>query len=216
MTIEYNFSRLKKVYFDSLNSYDKSLAFDVKIGKGQFLFLMFLAENDERDTLFLYMRNTKILRKLKMYGSHKRGDFKVYISDDVQERMVDELQLLEGSGGFEFEAFLGQLNDAIPLNIDMDQKVNILRKNREVISKIAIDDSDKTVLVGTKYLSKGKPQDKTLRKLYMYTEESEKEITEFIRNLKKANMTVAWTTEEQRFKAAKINSLINDVKNGNK
>ena len=32
-----------------------------------------------------------------------------------------------------------------------------------------------------------------------------------IKNLKKANMTVAWTTEEQRFRAADINAMINSV-----
>ncbi len=211
MTIEFNFSRLKNVYFDALHSYDKSMAFDVKVGKGQFLFLMFLAEDDEKDTLFLYMRNKLIMRKLKMYGSHKNGNFKVFISDEVQERLVAELQLKEGNGNFEFNTFLNQLNEAIPLKVDRNQKVNTLRKNRDIIKRVAIDDIDKTVLIGTKILSKGKPQDKTLRKLYMFTEESESIITEFISNLKRANMTVAWTTEDQRFRAADINSLINNI-----
>ena len=211
MTTEFNFSRLKNVYFDALHSYDKSVAFDVTVGKGRFLFLMFLAEDDEKDTLFLYMRNTLIMRKLKMYGSHKNGNFKVFISDEVQERMVAELQLKEGNGNFEFNTFLNQLNEAIPLKVDMNQKVNTLRNNRDVIQNVAINDIDKTVLIGTKTLPKGKPQDKTLRKLYMFTEESESIITEFISNLKKANMTVAWTTEDQRFRAADINLLINSV-----
>ena len=211
MTIEFNFSRLKNVYFDALHSYDKSVAFDVTVGRGQFLFLMFLAEDDEKDTLFLYMRNTLIMRKLKMYGSHKNGDFKFFISDEVQERMVAELQLKERKGSFEFNTFLNQLNEAIPLKVDMNQKVNTLRNNRDVIQNVAINDIDKTVLIGTKTLPKGKPQDKTLRKLYIFTEESESTITEFISNLKKANMTVAWTTEDQRFRAADINSLINSI-----
>lgn len=211
MTIEFNFSRLKNVYFDALHSCDKSVAFDVTIGKGQFLFLMFLAEDDEKDTLFLYMRNTLIMRKLKMYGSHKNGDFKVFISDEIQERMIAELQLEEGNGNFKFHTFLSQLNENIPVKIKMHQKVNALRNNRDIIKKVAIDDIDKTVLIGTKILSRGKPQDKTLRKLYMFTEESESIITEFISNLKKANMTVAWTTEDQRFRAVDINSLINGI-----
>lgn len=212
MTIEFNFSQLKNVYFDALNSYDKSVAFDVAVGKGRFLFLMFLAEDDERDNLFLYMRNTAVMRRIKMYGSHKKGDFKVYISDEIQERMVAELQLQMGNGTFEFECFLNQLNEAIPLKVEIGQKVETLRENREIIREIAIEDIEKTVLIGTRALSKGKPQDKTLRKLYMYTEESEEVITEFIKNLKKANMTVAWTTEEQRFRAADINAMINGIK----
>lgn len=211
-TVLYNFTSLQNVYLQALDSYDKSVAFDIKIGKGQFLFLMFLAEDDEKDTLFLYMRNIMVMRKLKMYGSHKKGDFKVYITDEVQEKMIEELQLQTRDGTFRFEQFLNQMNQAIPLGIDMEQKVRTLRTNKKIIRTVGLDDIEKTVLIGTRELSVGKPQDKTLRKLYMYTEESEKEITEFIKNLKKTNMTVAWTTEDQKFRAANINQLINGLK----
>ena len=170
---------------------------------------MFLAEDDEKDSLFLYMRNAAIMRKLKMYGSHRNGDYIVYISDEVQERMTAELQLQNGNETFVFERFLNEINNAIPQEISMAQKVETLRNNRNIIRTVGIDEIEKTVLIGTKVLSKGKPQDRTLRKLYMYTEESETVITEFIKNLKKANMTVAWTTEEQRFRAADINAMIN-------
>lgn len=211
-TIEYNFIRLKKIYEEALRSYDKSVAFDVKIGRGRFLILMFLSEADERDSLFVYMRNTMVMRKLKMYGSHRNGDFKVYISDEVQMRMKAELQLKGGNATFDFERFLNEVNNAIPQEITMSQKVKTLRDNRNIIRTVGIDEIEKTVLIGTKVLSKGKPQDRTLRKLYMYTEESETVITELIKNLKKANMTVAWTTEGQRFKATDINAMINSLK----
>lgn len=211
-TIEYNFIRLKKIYEEALRSYDKSVAFDVKIGRGRFLILMFLSEADEMDSLFVYMRNTMVMRKLKMYGSHRNGDFKVYISDEVQMRMKAELQLKDGNATFDFERFLNEVNNAIPQEITMSQKVKTLRDNRNIIRTVGIDEIEKTVLIGTKVLSKGKPQDRTLRKLYMYTEESETVITELIKNLKKANMTVAWTTEGQRFKAADINAMINSLK----
>ena len=211
-SIQFNFTQLKNVYMEALSSYDKSVVFDIRIGRGRFLFLMFLSEDDEKDSLFLYMRNTAIMRKLKMYGSHRNGDYIVYISDDVQERMTAELQLQNGNETFVFERFLNEINNAIPQEISMAQKVETLRNNRNIIRTVGIDEIEKTVLIGTKVLSKGKPQDRTLRKLYMYTEESETVITEFIKNLKKANMTVAWTTEEQRFRAADINAMINSVK----
>lgn len=211
-SIQFNFTQLKNVYMEALSSYDKSVAFDIRIGRGRFLLLMFLSEDDEKDSLFLYMRNTAIMRKLKMYGSHRNGDYIVYISDEVQERMTEELQLQNGNKTFVFERFLNEINNAIPQEISMAQKVETLRNNRNIIRTVGIDEIEKTVLIGTKVLSKGKPQDRTLRKLYMYTEESETVITEFIKNLKKANMTVAWTTEEQRFRAADINAMINSVK----
>ena len=211
-SIQFNFTQLKNVYMEALSSYDKSVEFDIRIGRGRFLFLMFLSEDDEKDSLFLYMRNTAIMRKLKMYGSHRNGDYIVYISDEVQERMTAELQLQNGNETFVFERFLNEINNAIPQEISMAQKVETLRNNRNIIRTVGIDEIEKTVLIGTKVLSKGKPQDRTLRKLYMYTEESETVITEFIKNLKKANMTVAWTTEEQSFRAADINAMINSVK----
>ena len=52
-TIEYNFIRLKNIYEEALRSYDKSVAFDVKIGRGRFLILMFLSEADESDSLYI-------------------------------------------------------------------------------------------------------------------------------------------------------------------
>lgn len=125
--------------------------------------------------------------------------------------MTAELQLQKGNATFDFERFLNEINNAIPQEMSMAQKVKTLRDNRNIIKTVGIDEIEKTVLIGTKALSKGKPQDRTLRKLYMYTEESEAVITEFIKNLKKTNMTVAWTTEEQRFKAADINAMINSV-----
>ena len=122
-----------------------------------------------------------------------------------------ELQLQNGNQTFVFERLLNEINNAISQEISMDQKVETLRNNRKVIRTVGIDEVEKTVLIGTKVLSKGKPQDRILRKLYMYTEESETVITDLIKNLKKANMTVAWTTEEQRFRVAGINAMINSV-----
>lgn len=210
-TIEYNFSGLKNVYEEALASYDKSVAFDIKIGKGRFLIFMFLSEVDERDSMFIYMRNTKVMRKLKMYGNHRNGDFKVYISDEIQDRMISELQLQKGTGKFSFERFLNQINQSIPQKVGLEEKIKTLRENKDIISTVGIDEAEKTVLIGPRKLSKGEPQDKTLRKLYMYTEESASVITELIYKLKNANMTVAWTTEDQRFRAADINLMINGI-----
>ena len=73
------------------------------------------------------------MRKLKMYGSHRNGDFIVYISDEVQERMTAELQLQNGNETFVFERFLNEINNAIPQEISMAQKVETLRNNRNII-----------------------------------------------------------------------------------
>ena len=210
-TIEYNFNELKNVYMEALHSYDKSVAFDINIGRGRLLILLFLSEADDRDSLFVYLRNTNRMCKFKMYGSHKKGDFKVYISEEEQDYMIAELQLREKGDKFQFEQFLNQINHSIPQSISIDEKVKTLRNNRNIIRAIAIDENDKTVLIGTKKLSQGEPQDKTLRKLYMYTEGNPETVTDLIKKLKNANMTVAWTTEDQRYRAADINAMINGI-----
>ena len=59
MPIKFNFNRLQNIYFATLNSDDKATAFDIQIGKGRFLFMMYLSDEDKeaKDTLFIYMRN---------------------------------------------------------------------------------------------------------------------------------------------------------------
>ena len=211
MPIKFNFNRLQNIYFATLNSDDKATAFDIQIGKGRFLFMMYLSDEDKeaKDTLFIYMRNTKVLRKLKMYGSHKKGTFDVYISKKIQNEMTEELCLIHSGKPFDFEHFLEELNSNIPLEIRQETKIKTLRENRKIISSLdVVDEAKKTVLIGDKHLSVGKPQDKTLRKLYLYTDADVKDIDELIKLLKKFNRTVAWTTEDNNHKSANIRDLI--------
>lgn len=211
MPIKFNFNRLQNIYFATLNSDDKATAFDIQIGKGRFLFMMYLSDEDKeaKDTLFIYMRNTKVLRKLKMYGSHKKGTFDVYISEKIQNEMTEELCLTHSGKPFDFEHFLEELNSNIPLEIRQETKIKTLRENRKIISSLdVIDEAKKTVLIGDKHLSVGKPQDKTLRKLYLYTDADVKDIDELIKLLKKFNRTVAWTTDDNNHKSANIRDLI--------
>ena len=211
MPIKFNFNRLQNIYFATLNSDDKATAFDIQIGKGRFLFMMYLSDEDKeaKDTLFIYMRNTKVLRKLKMYGSHKKGTFDVYISEKIQNETTEELCLTHSGKPFDFEHFLEELNSNIPLEIRQETKIKTLRENRKIISSLdVVDEAKKTVLIGDKHLSVGKPQDKTLRKLYLYTDAGVKDIDELIKLLKKFNRTVAWTTEDNNHKSANIRDLI--------
>lgn len=216
MVITFNFSQLQNVYTEALRSPDKSLAFDIRIGNGKFLFMMFLSDEDKdaKDNLYIYMRNTRVMKKIKVYGYHLKGYFKVYINEDVKNSFINELQLSNRADKpFSFENFLIQLNNAIPLEINLNDKVDTLRNNANVISGLGvIDEADKTVLIGYKRLTVGTPRDKTLRKLYLYTNGNSEEITDFIGFLKGNNMTVAWTAEENNIKAADINYLINNIR----
>lgn len=142
--MEFDFTKLKNVYTTTLESLDKSLAFDLKVGRGRFLLMMFLSEEDKESK-----------------------------------------------------------------DINIDDKIKTLRDNRNVIRTLnVIDEANKTVLIGDRKLSVGTPQDKTLRKLYTYTNSSVEDINELIALLKKMNMTVARTTEENRYKEVNIRRII--------
>ena len=215
MAIEFDFSGLNNMYISALESLDKALAFDLKVGKGRFLFMMFLSEEDKESKamLFLYMRNTKVMKKIKLYGNHRKGIFKAYIDKEMKNCFIRELQLEYTGGDFNFMNFLYQLNGAIPQETNISEKIEILRKNRNIVNRLnIIDDADKTVLIGEKRLAVGSPQDKTLRKLYMYTNARVEDIDELIELLKKMNMTVAWTTENNRYREADIRGIIENLK----
>jgi len=95
------------------------MAFDIKIAQGKFLFMFYLSEEDKesKDVLFVYMRNTKVLRKMKMYGNHVRGVFNVYIEEQLKEEFIRELQLKHSTGRFDFKVFLKELNNRFPSSI---------------------------------------------------------------------------------------------------
>lgn len=214
MTIQFNFSQLKDIYLEALNSDDKTLIFDSQIGKGRFLFMMFLANNEDKDAkdmLFIHLRNIAYTLKLKLYGSHKQGVFNVYIDEKKKNKIIEELQLSHTGQQFDFNSFLNQLNNTIPTQISIDEKVNKLRTNREIIIPLnVVDEANKTVLIGERKLPNEKtPQDRTLRKLYMYTEGDVKDISTLITRLRNSNRTVAWTTPINKYKAKEIRELIN-------
>lgn len=214
--MEFNFTQLKNVYSEALRSPDRSLAFDISNGKGRFLFMMFLSSEDKdaKDNLFIYMRNTRKILKLKTYGSHKKGNFTVYLDDKKKKELICELKLERGSNkSFDFEHFLNELNSAIPQTLSMNTKTNTLRHSKNIIQTLnVLDEGEKSVLIGLKHLSDGKkPQDKTLRKLYLYTNNSPDEIDTLISLLKSTNNTLMWTTEDNNYRAAELSNLINKL-----
>ncbi|WP_212734462.1 hypothetical protein [Paenibacillus terrae] len=213
MNISFNFNNLNNVYSESILSDDKTLIFETYIGKGRFLFMMFLSDEDKdsKDKLFIYLRNTnKFTKPVKVYGNHSKGKFEVYIKDELKEDLIKELRLNSNSGSFDFMRFLEQLNNSFPQTINRDHKIAELRKNKSIISELGVvDEADKTVLKNEVRLPKSKkPQDKTLRKLYIYTDGAVEDITELIQLLKKFNMTVAWTTQDKKNNASNVKALL--------
>lgn len=210
----FNLNRLENIYKEALNSFDKSFAVDLKIAQGQFLLMMFISEEDEKtkDFLFIYMRNSNVLKKVKMYGNHSKGYFQIYMTNDLKTAIFNEIHLNKSNGSYDIEKFMAQLNNTIPNHINDIDKINCLRANSSIVHKLnVVDEREKTVLIGDKKVSHGTPRDKTLRKLYIYTNANPKDIEILIRLLKDLNRTVAWTTEEQRYKAKEVHEIISSL-----
>lgn len=190
----FNLTNLFNIYKQAIDE-TKNFIFELNIGKGRFLFMNFFSEEDEtsKDNLFIFMRNTNTFISEKLYGNHFKGDFFIYLNESLKVKVIKELQLREGDGTFSFRSFMEQVNDKIPQHISPEQKVKLMQGNKEIIIQTgAIDEADKIYFGWVKKLSVGTPRDKTLRKLYMYTENNPIDIELFIKLLKKMNYTAVW------------------------
>lgn len=202
--IKFNFTRLRNIYSDAWKRKDPTIAFEIEIGVGHFVFMIFLSKEDtnQNDKLFVYYRNINTLSHIKLYGHHLSGNFDAYITPKEENLIRQELQLKGGGTPFECTKFLNELNNLIPQFLPPSAKANTLKRtwpNIQEEMKSLVDDADKTILIGLKPLPKGyKPRDKTLRKLYLYANGVTDDIADFIEALKERNFTLAWTNDPTR------------------
>ena len=207
MADKFSLNGISNIFNESIARNEPTLAFELRNGKGLFLFMMFFdyEDNSTKDVIYIFMKNIQRMLKLKLYGNHLKGQFDIYIDEWMKELFRREL-LLEDSPSnkkFNFENFFNALNLSIPSKIKLSDKVNVLRKSwSEVSSHIpsdVIEEGDKTILIGDVQLPKNKkPREKTLRKLYVYADGNADEIETLISRLKSMNRTVAWTSDKNR------------------
>ncbi len=155
--------------------------------------------------------------RYKLYGNHIKGDFYIYIDESLRAKLINELILTNIGNPFSFEDFLIQLNNKIPNKLSLEEKIKKLRDNWNDLRTYGLadmlDESEKTILIGEKRLPEGqKPREKTLRKLYLYTNGAPIDVAALIVLLKKANMTVSWTSPNSRITPASIRNMINKIK----
>lgn len=197
----FNFTGLAGVYREAYLRNDPTVAFELRNGRGRFVFLVFFSEEDEtaKDYLYLFLMNTRQFLKLKMYGSHKDGDFNVYVDGWRAEAVVRELQLEGGRGRepLDLDRLLGELNAAIPATLPLRRRIETLRAVwPHVGDKLShvVEWSEKTELIGWKNLPEGQqPKDRTLRKLYLFRTESAEVVEDLIKQLRAKRRTLAWT-----------------------
>lgn len=203
-TIEFNFTSLSTLYDESLYRNEPTLAFEIVNGNGKFVFMMFFENDDNQfeNILFIFCRNIKYMIKLKLYGNQEKGKFSIYLNEDLQNKIIEELQLYNRSGDkFDFNIFLENLNSSIPSNLSFKEKAFILKKTWKFLDdstrKNLVDDSEKIYLKGVLSLpSNKKPQERTLRKLYLYVDGIPDDISDFLNNLRNLNKTLQWTDDK--------------------
>ena len=200
--MSFNLTGLTEIYAEAIKRNDPTLAFEIDLGCGRFIFLMFFSQEDveAKDRLFLQLGNTQVLLELKVYGSHAKGDFKIFFKITDENAIRKELGIFGGKRPFIFENFLHELNKQIPKSLPRQAKLDKLREVwpevKHHLSKV-VDEADKVYLIGTKSLPEGRfPRYKTLRKLYIYMDDSAEAVDAFIAALQNARMTLAWTANK--------------------
>jgi hypothetical protein len=187
------------VWSEALKRDEPTVAFELSNGRGRFLFMMFFDPEDERtkDKLLLFLQNTRYMLRLKLYGAHRKGEFRIYLEDWQVARIRSELQL-EGSDGIAFDVsrFILALNAKIPASLPLASKIKLLRENRPAYQDDLadiLDFYDRTELIGEMRLPpERKPKEKTLRKLYLYSAQSPEDVATYIQQLKRRNCTLSW------------------------
>lgn len=108
MSTKFELSGLSGVFNEAIERREQTLVFDVKNGRGRFLFMMFFDDDDvsTKDDLFIYLRNSKQMLRVKLYGNHLKGQFLLWLSDRNKQQLIEELQLNQNSSSpFSFEGF---------------------------------------------------------------------------------------------------------------
>ncbi|HHM1851368.1 TPA: hypothetical protein ACYSHZ_005115 [Klebsiella pneumoniae] len=104
------------------------------------------------------------------------------------------------------------MNDNIPQFLPPTVKGETLRNTWDYIKddiKNIIDDADKTILIGLKRLpEESKPRDKTLRKLYLYINGHDNDISDFIEAIKKETLHLRGQTIQQEQQKVSLNFLL--------
>lgn len=200
----FDFSGINEVYVAARQNDRQTVVFDVKNGLGVFVFMMFFSDDDEsKDQLFLYLARTSRMIDRKMYGRHQiyqpeLNTFQIYLTDQHQQYIREELGLEGGGSAFDFNAFLNALNDGIPQELGLADLQENCQAHKDVFARPelrrVVEEAHKIYLIGPRQLPAGKqPREKTLRKLYLHVKADAGVLERFIEKLKRLNKTLAWT-----------------------
>jgi hypothetical protein len=201
-TEPYELGRIAAIYAAARNRGEPTIAFEMRQGNGRFVFLIFFSDQDEesKDTLYLFLRRTNVVLTLKMYGDHWGGTTRVFLTEAKKRLILAELAIWSGGKPFDWASFFAQVNAAIPQTLPLQETLEKVREvwpdvKKDVAS--GLDECEKTVLIGIKRLPPNqRPRDRTLCKLYVYTDGNAADIAHLIDALRRANITLLWSSPE--------------------
>jgi hypothetical protein len=204
--MSFNFNNLNSVFAEAISRHEPSIVFPLSNGKGLFVFLLFIPTDSnghiKYNTLELNIifGRTQAFLSRDLYGSHKKGDFKIYFNQEHELMFKKELGIESATtGNFDFTRFLDELNNMIPQSLPLESKIATMKDHSNLIQincSKHIDSAMRIYLLGTKKLpSNQKPKEETLRKLMMLKGEPD-EHARFINSLKKLNWTLRWTDKK--------------------
>jgi len=189
---------LAGVWTEAVKRNEPTITFELRNGRGRFLFLMFFDPEDEstKDKLLLFLQNSRQMLHLKLYGAHRKGDFTIYLNEREIDQIKRELAVTESRNPFDIARFIETLNHGIPTSRSLASKIQLLQANKSALRPhlpVILDDHLKTELVGPMELDETRrPREKTLRKLYLYGTQSPEAAASYIETLKKRNCTLRW------------------------
>ncbi|HGO5848460.1 DUF6037 family protein [Mannheimia haemolytica] len=217
MSVKFNLTGLHNAYSEAIQRRDFTFAFEVSMPPGRFIFFMFFAENDKqsKDLLYLYLQNTNRLEQIKLYGSHRNGNFEIYLNSRLEEAIRAELGIVGGGNRpFSLYNFFEQLNRNIPQHLPAHAKIDTLRQYypqiRERIPRV-VNDAEKIYWMGFMRPKNGTPREQTLRKLYIHTHCNHQQIDQLLQAMAPYGVTLRWTDSEERAKRADFASMINEL-----
>lgn len=216
----YNLTGIHDIFWSAYKSNDEILAFEIVNGRGRFVFMCFFdtskAKKKMKDTVYIYMTNTRHIISKVMYGSHRYGDYKIYLDRDERQMFRDELQIEQAQGGreFDFDRFFNDLNAAIPATLPIETKTQVIRTYWYRVSdhvREEIPFYERSVLIGPKKITNGQPRYRTLSKLYMFTDGTPETVGKLIHELVKRGITLSWTTPGRQARSASLTDVMRRI-----
>ena len=206
---------------------EATIAFSLKEGLGQFAFLIFVPTgpdgkilHEKLELCLLLCRTKTVIGPMKLYGSHRNGDYKVFVGKAEEESFKRELGIenLEPPRPFSIKAFLETLHTKFPTECPLSMTISTIQTNLDLVKQIQkefIDDTEKVYFLGFRPLAPNKkPREETLRKLYVLPCDPKK-LAAVVSTLKQSNTTVAWTNSKPQSRNAikeRFNKLFSILK----